>query len=418
MDSTDVMIIFLSGSVDTATGYQRSEYMHSRNCLRELRAAVEKFKPCVFVLETDPSHGAVDLATHRRDCPEDLRHALDEHPVVPWFRVRAFAQVSLTLILERVLGEHDGKEGRWRDAELCIAGSVADAPPALLKAPQAPFRYHLYVSSSNPGASEVAELLSAEASRHVTTHVGDRSSTPRPKGSWVVSVTHSAEDRHAAQVFLLYLHETTFQDNDTLVAEVSEALARGARLLLVHEQRSHEEGCLLGHHHESRCDGKVPFRTIIERTPRALLDANVYADLATPLYSGERYQRASLRLMLNELAKAPLLSTHPAFGLFASWRRERSRSQRSMAEYLRRYPATNCGSIQLDDTNHGREDDNGEVGVMTRLRLFGPQLVSSRWLARLRVGARAQVVTDERPPRGESEMATLSSKAETRSARL
>ena len=97
IDATDAVIVFLGGS--TADGVERSDYMRSRNCLRELRRAVERKKRIVFVNETDPKRGAVSMATHRRDCPEELRHALDEHPIVPWYRVKAYGQVRSPLPL-------------------------------------------------------------------------------------------------------------------------------------------------------------------------------------------------------------------------------------------------------------------------------------------------------------------------------
>ena len=86
-----VVVVFLSGS--TVGGVERSDYMRSRNCLRELRRAIEAKKRIVFVNETDPQHGAVSMATHRSDCPEDLRHTLDEHLIVPWYRVKEYGQV-------------------------------------------------------------------------------------------------------------------------------------------------------------------------------------------------------------------------------------------------------------------------------------------------------------------------------------
>ena len=101
VEAADVMIVFLSGSTATANGFERSEYMRSTNCLRELRSAIEKGKPIVFVLETDPAHGAVSMDVHRRDCPPELRHALDEQRVVPWYRVKAFAHASLSLNTSR-----------------------------------------------------------------------------------------------------------------------------------------------------------------------------------------------------------------------------------------------------------------------------------------------------------------------------
>ena len=431
VDATDVMVVFLSGTVDTV-GHERSEYMHSRNCLRELRTAVEKDKPIVFVLEIDPLHGAVDMATHRRDCPDDLRHALDAHPVVPWFRVRAFAQVSsawdacmcaplrtdrldpgvarwqvsLTKILERILGARQGgKGGQWRDAELCIPGSIADSP-APLRPPQPPFRFHLYASPHNAGAGEVCALLAATASQGGSEHGPSGNAAKQPMEPRALKITQRAEEAPHAQAFLLYLHETTFR-NEALVTDIREALARGTRLLLVHEQRDHPSS---GGPHGTQRGSTVPFRAIIASTPRELLQLNIYSDLAVPLQSGDRYQRASVHLVLIELDRvANLLVAHPMLQFFALRRREQSRSERSMAELIRHRRSTQ------HDTEQGR---SSEAQVQpAALHSLGRPLALARWLSRLR-RAHGTAVVDKQPLRGESEMAPLGSRVEVGSARI
>jgi hypothetical protein len=113
--ASGVLVAFLSGSIDTQllggsytstslADCTRSDYFTSTACLTELRAAHAAGKPICFVLELDPRHGAVPLEIHRRDCPEELRHLLTAHPIVPWFRAGPFAQVSLRQILQSVLG--------------------------------------------------------------------------------------------------------------------------------------------------------------------------------------------------------------------------------------------------------------------------------------------------------------------------
>ena len=280
IDATDVIIIFLSGS--TVEGVERSDYMRSRNCLRELRRAVEAKKRIVLVNETDPQHGAVSMATHRRDCPEDLRRALDEHLVVPWYRVKEYgqvrddrgatlhehtwdrphilpvAQVSLRQIAQVVL-----------DGELRLPGELLHVP--LHIAPLRAGAFHLYAPSN---AAEVVALLRAEVSGRASE----------------LQITSDPDERPAAQKFLLYLNLSTWSDAG-LQAEVEAALDREMPLLLVHEQRA-------GH-------GAVPFGTIIERTPPALLERGIFKSLAVPLYEGDEHQRVCIRVMIGVRASPP-----------------------------------------------------------------------------------------------------------------
>lgn len=119
VDRSDVLIVFLTGqSSRTSSGnlVETSDYFASINCLREFRRAVARGMPMVIVQETDPSQcatasnsgpegrsssalltsharpfllacnsGHVPLAVHRDACPPELRHALDELVLVPWY---------------------------------------------------------------------------------------------------------------------------------------------------------------------------------------------------------------------------------------------------------------------------------------------------------------------------------------------
>lgn len=253
--ASDALLIFLSGSVDGGT--ERSDYMRSANCLRELKAAVHAKKPIVFVHETDPKHGGVAMETHRQDCPEPLRHVLDEHPIVPWYRARSFMLVSLRLILKRIL-----------HAEVRIPGEMHP----LKLTPPPPLNFHLYVSSRNDGAAEVTELLTAEAER---------------LGAGELLVTHNPDEAARAQHFLLYCNGETHDEAVWLHHELEIALRNSQKLLLVHEQR------------RGRRD--VDFGSIIKRTPKELLQ--IYQqELAVPLYDGEEHTRSCLYAMLKALA--------------------------------------------------------------------------------------------------------------------
>ena len=186
--------------------------MNSKNCRRELRRAIDQGKRIVFIKETDKVHGAVSMETHKRDAEvhgADLRQALDDYPVVPWYRIKkyGYAQVSLRQILKAVIGAED---------EIYIPGEVLRKPlnlPPLVP----PHVAHLYAPSN---AQEVVELLRAEAPG--------------------VVITSDPDQRNVAQRYLLYLNGATWDNADVLSTEVATTLTEGIALLLVHEQR--EEG--------------------------------------------------------------------------------------------------------------------------------------------------------------------------------
>ena len=157
-------------------------------------------------------------------------------------------QVSLRQIAQVVLDGALRLPGELLHTRFCVA-------------PLGPASFHFY--SPQNIAAEVVALLRAEASD--------------------VKVTSNPDDRHTAQRFLLYLNLHTWKD-DALQSEVDAALANEMPLLLVHEQRS-------GH-------SAVPFGTIMERTPPALLERGIFKSLAVPLYDGEEHQRVCLRVMV------------------------------------------------------------------------------------------------------------------------
>lgn len=66
---------------------QVSDYFRSGPCLNEIRRGVKHGIPIIFLLETDPTHGGVSLAVHKRDCPSDLRAILDSASIIEWHRV-------------------------------------------------------------------------------------------------------------------------------------------------------------------------------------------------------------------------------------------------------------------------------------------------------------------------------------------
>ena len=89
IDGIQVMSAILAGSI--MHGEEYSNYFRSVPCQHELRRAMQKNMPVVFVLETDPNHGGISLAAHRRACETccpDILPLLDKSTIVEWHRVR------------------------------------------------------------------------------------------------------------------------------------------------------------------------------------------------------------------------------------------------------------------------------------------------------------------------------------------
>jgi len=362
--------VFLSGSVDH-NGVERSDYMNSRNCLRELRKAVALALPLVVVLETDKMHGGVSIETHISQCPEDLRPAVfplqqkkatqllmqdgeGAMPPINWYRVRAFQDVSLRMVLERMVES-------WRSAPAdTLAASLPVAlpfewgardndhiviprditnhdAPALDQSAQ----FHIYVSPHNEGATGLVALLTdfmrrRQAMAHdrkgsiaVEDVVGratsqirrrlamrcaaGRSQRPagRPAGSSIAGrarrrlslqpkspdslrTTSDPAQANAAEHVLLYL------SGDTHTGHASNALH--AELLRLF-QRQPDVHVILAWEQRNGAP-TASFEEIFMNTPQLLIELGIYSEIAIPLLDGP-HQQASLHMLLQAIAAPP-----------------------------------------------------------------------------------------------------------------
>ena len=71
-------------------------YLASKNCLREIRAAVSMSKPRIIAHEADPRKGGATLTEMRdKDCPPELRDVVfgGKKPV-QWHRISDFQLVT------------------------------------------------------------------------------------------------------------------------------------------------------------------------------------------------------------------------------------------------------------------------------------------------------------------------------------
>ena len=168
--------------------YCTEKYFLSRACARELLRAVLRRKPLIAVLEPDHGRGAMSLAEIQRKllveifpphgspkgtkatCSwatkwrldgevkkwgykriptgEEIAASLFAKDAIEWNRLTAFQQVSLRLIAERLLPEHQ----QGRVYVQCELGSRPPPAPPLTR----DRLYHFYCSKYNIGAQNVA----------------------------------------------------------------------------------------------------------------------------------------------------------------------------------------------------------------------------------------------------------------------
>ena len=168
--------------------------------------------------------------------------------VFEWERIGAFQDVTLRLVVERLLSP--GHPPTFLPHELAFQ------EPKLPELGEG--RHHVYCSAHNPGAAELVRALQA-------THAPS------------LSFSTSRDDLDACEHCLVYLNALTWSHEEAaqFAEDVQHAMALGVHLLLAYEA--------LG------VEGRVPprhaceFDDFFNVTPPALLKAGIYAELATPL---------------------------------------------------------------------------------------------------------------------------------------
>jgi hypothetical protein len=254
IDGSQVIMIFVSAG-----------YFKSANCLREVKAAVEKAKPLSLVF--DPVRGGALLDTIRdEECPAELRGIFDGRNVIEWHRIKDFQLVSLKLLAAEMLLACPGytEEYTARDRSLVqdiyVPGEIIESPLSFKQ----PVR--VYASPNNPGAREVAGVLQkAMAGLELST-------APPP------TATH----------FLLYLSHDTFvgEAGERLAAEVRVMMTRDQPIVMLHENDMDNGGC--------------EFARFFSTTPQDIIAGGLYKALALAYYPGP-FRQVSLTLGAKKL---------------------------------------------------------------------------------------------------------------------
>ena len=253
-------------------------YLRSKNCLREVRAALTMGKPLVLVHEADPDRGGGTLAELRSECPEALQGEIFDAgwPMVVWHRFEAFQHVSLKVIAEALLLKTPKFAGE-DELPLCIPGEVRAVDLAF------PKPVVLWASTLNAGARDLAGAVAAA----VADGISITDETPSRLSSLPRS-SDSGGDGDEATHMLLYLNKATWTGDgaEALAEQVRAARRAKLPIVMAHENDAVRNGCIFGH--------------FFEVTPRDLIADGLYHDLAVGCHAGP-HRQVSLALLATAL---------------------------------------------------------------------------------------------------------------------
>eukprot|EP00966_Prymnesium_polylepis_P303305 7006307-Prymnesium_polylepis.1 len=223
-----------SRAIDWCSGIPVWTDFLSRNCLREVRAAVERRvrrMPIMLLRETSSLHGGGSLESLLSNCPDELVPALKLAPDCPHVRVPALQVETLKMIASAIV--NCGKELRRTLQPFHLLAADSDLAFAKLDMKKPTW---LFASKYNPGVNNVVKMVLDRVSglqwsptlkkkmfvRAWTTAL-DQSLKPNARTA-SAAVRRLSSGRKERGAMLLYLNSETFQD-----PEKAEGLAKDLR---------------------------------------------------------------------------------------------------------------------------------------------------------------------------------------------
>jgi len=265
LDVDDLKFI---GALETETYVRQSAcvllflsrgYLSSKNCLREVYAAVHFRKPRVLVWEAEADKGGAPLETLRDlECPADLVQPVFSADVIRWHRIFVFQLVSLKLIAEQMLLASPAYLHK-KSLPLVVRRELVE------RGVQLPVGASVYVSAANPAADAAAQEV--------------RAKFPELE---ILSDLGAALSRTFSTHFFLYLTKDTFRGRHglRLAEELRKARAAGMPVLLIHENDASKDSC--------------SFSQFFVSTPDDLIEGGLYKDLAVPFMDGAHREESKM----------------------------------------------------------------------------------------------------------------------------
>ena len=354
------------------------KYFESKACARELVLSVAKRKPLVALLEPDEAKGRLtqaaivalltdawlaqwdfEMEVERWGCDvvpnvAEVRAWLFAQAPIEWHRLTAFQDVTMRLLVERLL-----LEGRpaASEAEMVYLQGEAERRPINLR-PCAAGTYHLFYSTANEGAAQLVDELRTRDSRLVATD----------------KLEHLPRCTHA----LLYLTAKTWKgeagEDNELQGVVEQVIGHGVHLLLAHELPSS-----LGPG-RSACE----FREVMASTPSVLRSPKerdgIYAEIATSLLA-DPWRASGLVLLLMKVAVTREELERQARDREASGLLGRIQLRLSLDIGTDQAQALLSRVVQRSDDQPGHGEDGLELGVgrsqRPRLSSFGVAIATT-----------------------------------------
>jgi len=212
----------------------------------------------------------------------------------------------MRLIAERIVLSPD----RW--GSTYVQGELVEKKSSyVLPKPVQGHRYHIYSSPYNVGGgalmSEFANACRLKLDMTGTPlpsphHTKDRDvehKGKRHKKSAILRVTERLDDLDSCDHMLVYLTALTWSSGNTtaaLAGEVRQAMAKGVRLLLVHEMPG-----MGGQEIRQGCDFGDFFAPPPDGTPKDLLQGGIYAKIAIAMKGGA-WRETSMVMLAHGLA--------------------------------------------------------------------------------------------------------------------
>jgi len=322
-------------------------YFLSRNCLREVRAAVTSSKPVILVHEHAETKGGDRLEVLRQECPDELRELVfdPKRPLVRWHRLSDLNRVSLLQIASllhtfgrslnalylpnslteetisvshpvRIFASRDNNQGANRILDGIVAVAVPAAPTSVIRPSterkEGERRGRLAIlgggwrGGDRTTSTDVPHVEQRLSDVKLARNFGAVGASVRIQSAWrgfaartelkpsdlrIHCSIERADSLSDATHMLLYLTPRTFDANragaDALANEIREARLRGISLVMVHEQREGRARCTFDH--------------LRYTTPEDLERGGIYNDIAIPLFSSPMEQAVCVALAYRQI---------------------------------------------------------------------------------------------------------------------